>query len=137
MKLSESKEEVTYAFKMCFQELKDKGFQVGIDCGWNRQPDFSRGPILEDNFTHVDKFQNFTSRFLDNKIYGFRIYITKYDKEFSIDDIIENLLFTEDYIRDEFNLNIIHLQDNSQTFYNDIKYLPKYINRVQTFHRKS
>ena len=128
MKLFESKEEdkeIIDAFKMCFQELEDKGFKFWIICGNYLQPDFSRGPILDDS--SIQRFDPILKhKFLDDRINGVGISISKNGNSgaFTMGDIRSNLLFTKDYMKDEFNLNILHLEDNSLIYYKDIKYVP-------------
>ena len=74
----EEDKEIIDALEICFQELTDKGFQVNIE--------------------QLDLIN-------DTKLYSVNIYKNN-RKSFYINDVIEYLLFTEAYMKDEFNLAI-------------------------------
>ena len=128
MKLFESKEDdgIIDAFKMCFQELEDKGFEVKIRqilVSW--YADFSKDTIIKrHNKLSPDQ----------PKIPYVRVDIYKNRKCFNILDVKEYLLFTESYMKDEFNLNIDHIQILScgkwgiERIYKSIEYIPLDIN---------
>ena len=118
MKLFESKEddEIIDAFKMCFQELIDKGFKVDIR-KYNRSlVDFSKEQIVSRSKV----------KFLD-RIPCFDIFIYKNSKQFNIKDIKDDLLTAESYMKEEFklNLNQIYMLSN---YYKGTEYLPTNVN---------
>lgn len=111
-------EKIIEELNMCFQELKDKGFKVRIKQTTTNRVDFTNGQIINILEEIV---------FIIPKVPCFYIEIDKfYDdyREFNIRDIIEDLLFVEDYIKDIYNLNIIKLYDDDY-YYENIKNLSK------------
>ena len=106
--------EIIEAFEMCFQEFKDKGFKINIYESKCRRIDFNKGPILP---TYCDKSNNL--------IPCFTIEISKYNcnEYFNIKNIINYLLFTENYMKDEFKLNICQIYTMGN-YYKGTEYLP-------------
>ena len=103
MKLFENKEdkEIIESLEMCFQELTDKGFNVDIfQKISNWRINFSKKTII--SVTNARKLNKIQEKFYEVCIYK------KYNKS-NIKNIIDNILFTESYIKDEFNLNINQL----------------------------
>lgn len=115
IKLIEDKKEdddIIDEFEMCFQELIDKGFKVEIYQSKRYQIDFNDAPIVG----------VFGAKCLD-KIPCFVISISKYSKLFNIEDIKDELLTVESYMKQEFKLNIMSLFINKY-YYKSIDYLP-------------
>ena len=110
----EEDKEIIDALEICFQELTDKGFQVNIDQDYYYPVDFNENSIIK--LCEVKYLKPNPS---------FRVIINRC-KPFNIKDIKENILFTESYIKDMFNLNIIQLYilDYIQYYYKSIEYIP-------------
>ena len=134
MKLFESKEEdkeIIEALEMCFQELKDKGYIVYISKEIGDNIYFSKYPI-------INRLELKASNKSKIKIPYFCVTIYKdinRKKLFNIKDIKEDILFTESYIKDEFNTNIHHFGSSyhdSKGFnsycYKNIEYVPTNVN---------
>jgi hypothetical protein len=125
LKLFEDKEkdkEIIDTFKICFQDLEDNGFEVKIfQILVNWYADFSESPILN---AYKRSSQD------QPKIHYFRIDINKNEKSFNITNIKEDILFTEAYMKGEFNLNIDHIRVLSwgkwapERIYKSIEYIP-------------
>jgi hypothetical protein len=119
IKLFEDKkeyDEIIDKFKICFQELIDKGFKVIIRGG-----DWNQAYFGKENIVNIDDVK---FKFLDHITYGFKIFISKDSmSDFNIKDIKDDLLIAESYMKQEFKLNIfqINVQNN---LYKSIEYLP-------------
>ena len=122
--------EIIEAFEMCFQELKDKGFKFIIDPITKNLPvNLSKGQIVSRHDIY----------FSPNKTPC--IYIDIYKRtSFKINDIINYLLFTEDYMKDVFNITLNYIyNDCNNSYYKNIQNLPldEYTHNLAFFFSKN
>lgn len=109
--------EIINEFMICFQELIDKEFEIKIRQVTRSKCDFSKKPIV--SIRDVDFLYDSDTRY-------YRVEISKHNNiQFSIKNIIDDLLTVESYMKGEFNLIIenLYLAQN-ENYYKSIENLP-------------